>query len=97
VATAFNTSGLSFFSPVGLAFDPSGTLWVSDDVSTIANIDTTTGVVTNFATSGVVLIAPWGLAFEQSASPATAVPELFTIIGTLLGGTAAMRMRKKLK
>jgi hypothetical protein len=29
--------------------------------------------------------------------PAAAVPEPFTIIGTLVGGTAALRMRKKLK
>ncbi len=32
-----------------------------------------------------------------AATPATAVPEPFTIIGTLVGGSAAMRMRKKLK
>jgi hypothetical protein len=32
----------------------------------------------------------------QSQSP-TAVPEPFTIIGTLVGGSAALRMRKKLK
>jgi hypothetical protein len=32
-----------------------------------------------------------------SASASTSVPEPFTIIGTLVGGTAAMRMRKKLK
>jgi hypothetical protein len=31
------------------------------------------------------------------ASGATSVPEPFTIIGTLIGGTAAVRMRKKLK
>ena len=30
------------------------------------------------------------------APPSTAVPEPFTIIGTLVGGTAAVRMRKKL-
>ena len=30
------------------------------------------------------------------APPTTAVPEPFTIIGTLVGGTAAVRMRKKL-
>jgi hypothetical protein len=30
-------------------------------------------------------------------APTTAVPEPFTIIGTLIGGTAAVRMRKKLK
>ncbi|WP_310485548.1 PEP-CTERM sorting domain-containing protein [Chamaesiphon sp. VAR_48_metabat_403] len=32
-----------------------------------------------------------------TANAATAVPEPFTIIGTLVGGTAALRMRKKLK
>lgn len=32
-----------------------------------------------------------------SGSVPTAVPEPFTIIGTLIGGTAALRMRKKLK
>ena len=31
------------------------------------------------------------------AAPAAAVPEPFTIIGTLIGGTAAIRTRKKLK
>jgi hypothetical protein len=33
----------------------------------------------------------------QFNSAAQSVPEPFTIIGTLVGGTAAMRMRKKLK
>jgi hypothetical protein len=32
-----------------------------------------------------------------TAVASTSVPEPFTIIGTLVGGTAAMRMRKKLK
>ncbi len=44
--------------------------------------------------------APGGFALIdniQFSSAATAVPEPFTIIGTLVGGTAAMRMRKKLK
>jgi hypothetical protein len=34
---------------------------------------------------------------SPTAPPTTAVPEPFTIIGTLIGGTAAVRMRKKLK
>lgn len=43
-----------------------------------------------------------GVAIEDpteptSTSPTTAVPEPFTIIGTMIGGTAALRMRKKLK
>lgn len=33
----------------------------------------------------------------NSASTPTAVPEPFTIIGTIIGGTAVLRMRKKLK
>jgi hypothetical protein len=32
-----------------------------------------------------------------AANAATAVPEPFTVIGTFIGGTAALRMRKKLK
>lgn len=32
-----------------------------------------------------------------SATSATAVPEPFTVIGSIIGGTAAFRMRKKLK
>ncbi|WP_309744276.1 PEP-CTERM sorting domain-containing protein [Chamaesiphon sp. OTE_20_metabat_361] len=34
---------------------------------------------------------------SRSADNATAVPEPFTIVGTLIGGTAALRMRKKIK
>lgn len=37
------------------------------------------------------------IATVASAGPTTAVPEPFTIIGTLIGGTAAIRTRKKLK
>ncbi|WP_373538670.1 PEP-CTERM sorting domain-containing protein [Chamaesiphon sp.] len=33
----------------------------------------------------------------SQVAPPTAVPEPFSIIGTLVGGTAALRMRKKLK
>ena len=35
--------------------------------------------------------------FSSINPDATAVPEPFTIVGTLIGGTAALRMRKKLK
>jgi hypothetical protein len=35
--------------------------------------------------------------FGTGSNNATSVPEPFTIIGTLIGGAAAMRMRKKLK
>jgi hypothetical protein len=35
--------------------------------------------------------------FGTGSNNATSVPEPFTIIGTLIGGTAALRLRKKLK
>ncbi len=44
---------------------------------------------------------PTGLRTElvgtANLGPTSAVPEPFTVIGTLVGGTAALRMRKKLK
>ena len=38
----------------------------------------------------------YSVLLSTSTPPPTAVPEPFTIIGTLVGGTAAVRMRKKL-
>ena len=38
-----------------------------------------------------------GAASLATTGPAAAVPEPFTMIGTLIGGTAALRLRKKLK
>jgi hypothetical protein len=37
------------------------------------------------------------LGASTGAPAPTDVPEPFTIVGTLVGGTAALRMRKKLK
>ncbi len=37
------------------------------------------------------------VSINLTSAPTTSVPEPFTIIGTLIGGTAALRMRKKLK
>jgi hypothetical protein len=39
----------------------------------------------------------FGSATPGAPSGSTSVPEPFTIVGTLLGGTAALRMRKRLK
>jgi hypothetical protein len=54
----------------------------------ITNIPT---LAFSFTDTGI----PSGGLFVAQASP-TAVPEPFTIIGTIIGGTAAFRMRKKL-
>ncbi|WP_373539374.1 PEP-CTERM sorting domain-containing protein [Chamaesiphon sp.] len=45
----------------------------------------------NFNNSGAFTVS------SPINQPTTAVPEPFTIIGTLIGGTAAVRMRKELK
>jgi hypothetical protein len=74
-----------------------GTLWQTNYFeATINKIDTQTGNITDFPIYRFgFTFTPTGLAFEPTTS--TAVPEPFTIIGTLIGGTAAFRMRKKLK
>jgi outer membrane protein assembly factor BamB len=90
--TAFAT-GLS--GPAVLAFDASGNLFESDYLSgKIFKFNPDGTGKTAFATG---LSGPLALAFAPEVSNSTAVPEPFTIIGTLVGGTAAMRMRKKLK
>jgi hypothetical protein len=52
-----------------------------------ASLASISSTPTTYSPTGVLLYS----------SPATAVPEPFTIVGTIMGGTAAMRMRKKLK
>jgi hypothetical protein len=91
-------AGLEFSD---LAVDENDNVFVSQrtlgqgGASTIIKYIPGTNSSTNFATAtgGVQFSA---LAFDFSPpGSATAVPEPFTIVGTLLGGTAAMRMRKK--
>lgn len=48
-------------------------------------------------TSGNLISSQSGLTSIATRAGAQAVPEPFTIIGTLVGGTAALRMKKKLK
>jgi streptogramin lyase len=78
-----------------LAFDPSGNLYATDyDPTTgqsIIDLVTSSGVTTYATAQGSF----GSLAFNSARS--TQVPEPFTIVGTLIGGTAAIRLRKKLK
>jgi hypothetical protein len=62
--------------------------------TTLSNI--LIGLDTTSAASTVPSLSLVG-ALNSGAVTSTAVPEPFTIIGTLIGGTAAFRMRKKLK
>jgi hypothetical protein len=50
-----------------------------------------------FSSGGGSLDFNFTLSGNVAAAPSTSVPEPFTIIGTIIGGTAAFRMRKKLK
>jgi sugar lactone lactonase YvrE len=83
-----------FNAPAGLVFDANGDFYVADRDS---------GNVYNFAPDGSVrntfsgFNKPFALAFAPDAPTPTAVPEPFTVIGTLIGGAAAFRMRKRLK
>jgi sugar lactone lactonase YvrE len=83
-----------FNAPAGLVFDADGDFFVADSGS---------GNVYEFAPDGSVRSTfsgfdqPFALAFAPDAPTPTAVPEPFTVIGTLIGGTAALRMRKRLK
>jgi hypothetical protein len=56
----------------------------------------------NFTSSDLDASAPYlalgiTLGYDAPAPTSTAVPEPFTVVGTIVGGAAALRMRKKLK
>ena len=96
--------------PTISTFDSSNTLLSTFNLATLAPISTPGGfnqfvfrgidegsaIISSFQLSGSYIVAA-GSADGSAASTSTAVPEPFTIIGTLIGGTAAFRMRKKLK
>jgi hypothetical protein len=82
----------------GLALDSSGNLYTtgfnSSGQSIVDKIQSD-GTVTTYATAPAGNRGFVGLASDSTAS--TPVPEPFTIVGTLIGGIAAFRMRQKLK
>ena len=59
-------------------------------------ISEATASITSFRLSGGYMLAT-ATADGSIAVPATDVPEPFTIVGTLVGGSAALRMRTKIK
>jgi hypothetical protein len=69
----------------------------TNDVSVAFNHTTQSPVEIAYAASGSTGIYFGNFtAFSITPAAATSVPEPFTIIGSLIGGTAAFRMRKKL-
>ena len=56
-----------------------------------------TASISSFRLSGSFIVAAGRQYAPDPIADPTAVPEPFTIIGTIVGGSAALRMRKKLK
>ena len=53
--------------------------------------------ISNLTSSNAIRSGDGSLAISFVPASSTAVPEPFTIVGTLIGGGAALRMRKKLR
>ncbi len=88
--------GSKFVGPSGSGVNlstnnPSGSFYSQGGINTNLNaLSFTLNDITAGSTGGYSILA-------STVEPVTAsVPEPFTIVGTILGGTAAMRMRKKL-
>jgi hypothetical protein len=99
--TGVVTPFITGLQPFALAFDDAtGNLFEVESDGRINKISST-GVVTPFAAvSADNSYFKFALAFGPDTiptPPSTAVPEPFTVIGTLIGGTAALRLRRKLK
>jgi hypothetical protein len=84
-----DTNGDSiFFPPVSSIIN-----FFNDDATT--NVETSSGLIARISIYDGALSATD--ASTLTGGGTTAVPEPFTVVGTLIGGTAALRMRKKLK
>jgi hypothetical protein len=92
-------SGIGFGNVYGMFFEGGQLFGYTDDRRQI-KIDLATGsgtfdrnvIGTNLTIGGAASLPSTG-----STPPIASVPEPLTIIGTLVGGTAALRIRKKLK
>jgi sugar lactone lactonase YvrE len=99
-----STFATGIATPYGIAFDENDNLFATapgnfrSGVGSIVKIGSD-GSGPNTFVARTNLNLPLGLIFgpDVPISSATAVPEPFTIVGTLIGGTAALRIRKKLK
>jgi hypothetical protein len=97
-------------APTISTYDSSNNLLSTFDLSALAPISTPGGfnqfafrgidegsaVISSFRLGGGYIVAAGSDDGSVAITP-TSVPEPFTIFGTLIGGTAALRMRKKLK
>ena len=95
--STYGTSGL--LSSFNLAMEPGGAISTpgGNNRFEFRGIVEPTATITSFRLSGGYIVAAGRQYTADPIADSTAVPEPFTIIGTIVGGTAALRMRKKLK
>ena len=85
-----------FGNVFGIFFEGGQLFGYTDDRRQVKiNLATGAGTFDRNITGTTLIIG--GAASLATTGPAAAVPEPFTIIGTIIGGTAALRMRNKLK
>jgi hypothetical protein len=91
-------NGSTLLSSFDLSTAPGGAISTPGGLNQFQfrGISEESALITSFRLGGSYILAT-GTANGSLPVPATDVPEPFTIIGTLVGGSAALRMRKKLK
>ena len=87
---------LTFFN---LATEPGGAISTPGGNNNLVfrGIAESTASISSFRLGGSFIVAAGRQYAADPIADPTAVPEPFTIIGTIVGGSAALRMRKKLK
>ncbi len=88
-----NLFSLNFLTPGAVNFGFTG----GNGIGTISNgTDSTTAQVLSFTISDGATLGGGNYGIIAGPVNPTAVPEPFTVIGTIIGGATALRMRKKL-
>ena len=94
--SASTIGNIGFGNIFGIFFEGGQLFGYTDDRRQVKiNLATGAGTFDRNITGTTLIIG--GAASLATTGPAAAVPEPFTIIGTIIGGTAALRMRNKLK
>ena len=96
--STFGSSG-EIITTFNLKTEPGGAIVTPSGNNSLVfrGIAESTPSISSFTLSGGYIVAAGRQYAPDPIAVPTAVPEPFTIIGTIVGGSAALRMRKKLK
>ena len=96
--STFNSAGI-ILTTFNLATEPGAAISTPGGNNNLVfrGIFEPTASISSFTLSGSYIVAAGRQYAPDPIAGSTAVPEPFTIIGTIVGGSAALRMRKKLK